>query len=91
MFNHPSHTISYSQCEPKMLGHRRVADLCCVGAGGEARGGGAEAAERGESTGTGVPPLPHDQRYLTSLELHAFLYNEDNNDHDRVEDGGHFM
>ena len=26
-----------------------------------------------------LPGKPHDQHYLTSLELHAFLFNEDHN------------
>ena len=28
-----------------------------------------------------LPGKPHDQHYLTSLELHAFLFSEDYNHH----------
>ena len=75
-----------------MPGHQRVADLCCVGAGrGDGRSGEEKQPREVKVLAPGVPPLPHDQQYLTSLELHAFLCNEDNNDHDSVEDGGHLM
>lgn len=45
-FNHPSHTMSCSEYEPKILG-RQSLKCVCVGGGGT-EGGGGEAVERGE-------------------------------------------
>ena len=50
MCNHPSHTMSYSGCEPKMLGHQSQECVCERDGGGE---GGKEEKGRKEMGGEG--------------------------------------